>query len=140
MSASENQIVVYQPNETVRLDVRLENETVWLPQNQMATLFGSSADNIGLYLKKIYSCEEVDKGATTEESSVVQIEGRRKVSRKACPYNLGAYPCVVTLDVLAKHGYGVKIESILKATSEQREYGKCKKLAGAKGEQGKGGL
>ena len=36
MSASENQIVVYQPNETVRLDVRLENETVWLTQGQMA--------------------------------------------------------------------------------------------------------
>ena len=36
MNASENQIVVYQPNETVRLDVRLENETVWLTQSQMA--------------------------------------------------------------------------------------------------------
>ena len=35
MSASENQIVVYQPNETVRLDVRLENDTVWLTQGQM---------------------------------------------------------------------------------------------------------
>ena len=40
MNASENQIVVYQPNETVRLDVRLENETVWLTQGQRATLFG----------------------------------------------------------------------------------------------------
>ena len=40
MNASENQIVVYQPNETVRLDVRLENETVWLTQEQIANLFG----------------------------------------------------------------------------------------------------
>ena len=40
MSASENQIVVYQPNETVRLDVRLENETVWLTQLKIAELFG----------------------------------------------------------------------------------------------------
>ena len=40
MNASENQIVVYQPNETVRLDVRLENKTVWLMQSEMATLFG----------------------------------------------------------------------------------------------------
>ena len=54
MTANENQIVVYQPNETVRLDVRLENETVWLTQSQMATLFGCSTDNIGLHLKNVY--------------------------------------------------------------------------------------
>ena len=90
MNSGENQIVVYQPNETVRLDVRLENETVWLTQSQMATLFGCSADNVGLHLKNIYSCGELDKEATTEESSVVQIEGRRKVSRKVCLYNLDA--------------------------------------------------
>ena len=41
MTASENQIVVYQPNETVRLDVRLENETVWLTQLKIAELFGA---------------------------------------------------------------------------------------------------
>ena len=40
MTNAENQIVVYQPNETMRLDVRLENETVWLTQSQMAALFG----------------------------------------------------------------------------------------------------
>ncbi len=72
MNASENQIVVYQPNETVRLDVRLENETVWLTQSQMATLFGCSTDNVGLHLKNVYSCGELDKDATTEESSEVR--------------------------------------------------------------------
>lgn len=82
--------MVYQPDETIRLDVRLENETVWLTQSQMATLFGCSTDNIGLHLKNVYSCGELDKEATTEESSVVQIEGRRKVSRKVCLYNLDA--------------------------------------------------
>ena len=106
MSANENQIVVYQPNETVRLDVRLENETVWLTQSQMATLFGCSSDNIGLHLKNVYSCEELDMEATTEESSVVQIEGLRKVSRKVCLYNLDAYPGVASLDILAKRGRG----------------------------------
>ncbi len=44
MTASENQIVVYQPNETVRLDVRLENETVWLTQEQIANLFGTKLE------------------------------------------------------------------------------------------------
>jgi hypothetical protein len=47
MSESENQIVVYQPNETVRLDVRLENETVWLNRHQMAQLFGRDVKTIG---------------------------------------------------------------------------------------------
>ena len=81
MEPVENQIVVYQPNETVRLDVRLENETVWLTQSQMATLFGCSTDNVGLHLKNIYSCGELDKEATTEESSVVQIGTRRVLQR-----------------------------------------------------------
>ena len=48
-----NEIVVYQPDETLRLDVRLENETVWLTQGQMASLFGCSSDNVGLHLRNI---------------------------------------------------------------------------------------
>ena len=83
MSASENQIVVYQPNETVRLDVRLENETVWLTQSQMATLFGCSSDNIGLHLKNVYAVGELVREATTEEFSVVRMEGARQVRRNA---------------------------------------------------------
>ena len=47
---SENQIVVYQPNETVRLDVRLENETVWLNRHQMAQLFGRDVKTIGKHI------------------------------------------------------------------------------------------
>ena len=74
MNAGENQIVVYQPNETVRLDVRLENETVWLTQSQMATLFGCSTDNIGLHLKNVYAIGELSREATTEDFSVVRKE------------------------------------------------------------------
>jgi hypothetical protein len=87
---TENQIVVYQPNETVRLDVRLENETVWLTQAQMATLFGCSTDNIGLHLKNIYSVGELSKGATAEDFSVVRMEGARQVRRIVTCYNLDA--------------------------------------------------
>lgn len=90
MSEPQNQIVVYQPDKTVRLEVRLENETVWLTQSQMATLFGCSTDNVGLHLKNIYSCGELDRNSTAEESSVVQVEGRRKVSRRVSFYNLDA--------------------------------------------------
>ena len=106
---AQSQIAVCQPNETVRLDVCLESETVWLTQSQMTIFFGCSTDDVGLDLKKIYPCRELDKEATIEESSVVQIEGRRKASRKVCPYNLDAYLCVVALDMLAKRGRGVKV-------------------------------
>ena len=90
MTANENQIVVYQPNETVRLDVRLENETVWLTQSQMATLFGCSTDNIGLHLKNVYAVGELSREATTEDFSVVRKEGARQVRRNVTCYNLDA--------------------------------------------------
>ena len=54
MNANENQIVVYQPNETVRLDVRLENETVWLTQAQLCELFGVVKSNVSYHLKNHY--------------------------------------------------------------------------------------
>ena len=117
MSASDNQIVVYQPNETVRLDVRLENETVWLTQSQMATLFGCSTDNVGLHLKNIYSCGELDKGATTEESSVVQVEGQRRVSRKVYLYNLDA---IISVGYRVNSVLGVKFRQW--ATRVLKEY------------------
>ena len=82
MTANENQIVVYQPNETVRLDVRLENETVWLTQSQMATLFGCSADNIGLHLKNVYAVGELSREATTEDFSVVRKEVMSSLRRQ----------------------------------------------------------
>ena len=56
MSEAKNEIVVYQPNETMRLDVRLENETVWLTQSQMGLLFGCTTRNVRLHLENIYSC------------------------------------------------------------------------------------
>lgn len=87
---NENQIVVYQPNDTVRLDVRLENETVWLTQSQMAELFGCSADNIGLHLKNVYAVGELLHEATTEDFSVVRVEGSRHVRRTITYYNLDA--------------------------------------------------
>ena len=90
MEPIENQIVIYQPNETVRLDVRLENETVWLTQGQMATLFGCSSDNIGLHLKNVYAVGELVREATTEEFSVVRMEGARQVRRNVTCYNLDA--------------------------------------------------
>ena len=85
-----NEIVVYQPNETLRLEVKLDDRTVWLSQKQMAQLFGCSSDNVGLHLKNIYADGELDETATAEDSSVVRKEGRRMVSRHVRFYNLDA--------------------------------------------------
>ena len=64
MSEKENQIVVYQPNETVRLDVRLENETVWLTQEQIANLFGTQRPAITKHLANIYKSGELEREGT----------------------------------------------------------------------------
>ena len=83
MSASENQIVVYQPNETMRLDVRLENETVWLTQAQLCALFGVVKSNISYHLKNIFGTNELDYGATVQKIRTVRLESGRNVARES---------------------------------------------------------
>ena len=72
------------------IEIRLEKETLWLSQAQLATLFDKDTDTIGLHLRNIYKEGELDEKATTEESSVVRQEGNRKVRRKIRFYNLDA--------------------------------------------------
>jgi prophage maintenance system killer protein len=72
------------------VDVRLERDTVWLTQRQMAELFDTSTDNVGLHLKNIFADLELEEAATTEDFSVVQTEGRRRVRRQVKHYNLDA--------------------------------------------------
>jgi hypothetical protein len=85
------EIALYEaPDGQVRLDVRLERETIWLSQKQMAELFDTSTDNVGLHLKNVYAEGELGEGATTEEYSVVQSEGTRQVRRQLKHYNLDA--------------------------------------------------
>ena len=87
---SNGEIVLYQPDDKLSLEVKLENETVWLSQQQMADLFGCSTDNVGLHLKNIYAEKELDQTATTEIFSVVRLEGARKVKRNITHDNLDA--------------------------------------------------
>lgn len=72
------------------IEIRLEKDTLWLSQAQLATLFDKDTDTIGLHLRNIYKEGELDQKATTEESSVVRQEGNRKVRRKIRFYNLDA--------------------------------------------------
>ncbi|HZM00337.1 MAG TPA: virulence protein RhuM/Fic/DOC family protein [Planctomycetota bacterium] len=85
------EVLVYSaPDGSVRVDVRLERETVWLSQRQMAELLGTTSDNVGLHLKGIFDEGELVTAATTEDFSVVQVEGRRRVRRQVKHYNLDA--------------------------------------------------
>ena len=72
------------------VEVRLEGETVWLSQGQMAELFGTSTDNVSLHLKNIFTDKELDERATTEDFSIVRQEGTRQVKRLLKHYNLDA--------------------------------------------------
>lgn len=83
-------IIYTSPEGTANIDVRLEAETLWLSQKMMAELFGKDSDTIGLHLKNIYSEEELEEKATTEDFSVVQTEGKRRVTRRVKFYNLDA--------------------------------------------------
>ena len=89
MNSSEIKIYQVEDGQT-EIEVKLHDETVWLSQKQMAELFDKDSDTIGLHLKNIYKSGELQEDATTEESSVVQIEGKRKVKRKIRIYNLDA--------------------------------------------------
>ena len=83
-----NEIVIYQPDDTICLEVRMDNETVWLTQAQMVTLFQSSKANISEHIKSIYNQKELDKESTVRFFRTVQKEGARSVSRTLEHYNL----------------------------------------------------
>jgi hypothetical protein len=88
---ADNQITIYQtPDGSANIEVLYANENIWLSQLRMAELFGCSADNISLHLKNIYQEKELDENSTTEDFSVVQTEGGRRVSRKTTSYSLEA--------------------------------------------------
>ncbi len=88
MSERENQIVVYQPNETVRVDVRLENETVWLTQEQIANLFGTKRPAITKHLANIYNSGELERETTCSILEHMGNDGKR--SYRTVFYNLDA--------------------------------------------------
>ena len=85
---SENQIVVYQPNETMRLDVRLEKETVWLTQEQIANLFGTKRPAITKHLSNIYKSGELEREGTCSILEHMGNDGKQ--SYRTMFYNLDA--------------------------------------------------
>jgi hypothetical protein len=77
--AMKDEIVLYQPDESVQLEVRVQDETVWLSQQQMAELFESTKQNISLHINNIYKEGELQRSATVKEYLTVQNEGGRQV-------------------------------------------------------------
>ena len=98
-SSPKSEIILYQPNETVSLEVRMENETVWLSINQMSELFGRDKSVISRHITAIYNEAELEREATVAKNATVQNENGRTVLRTIEYYNL---------DVIISVGYRVK--------------------------------
>ena len=86
-----NEVLIYQKDDgQLAVEVKLVRDTLWLSQAQMAELFDKDSDTIGLHLRNIYESGELEEKATTEDSSVVRMEGKRQVQRTICLYSLDA--------------------------------------------------
>ncbi|HBM14768.1 MAG TPA: cell filamentation protein Fic [Lentisphaeria bacterium] len=115
---SKGEILVYQSEDgKIKLDVRLQDETLWMTQSDIAKLFSCTTDNIALHLKNIFEEGELLETSTTEDFSVVRSEGIREVKRILKHYNL---------DVIISVGYRVKSHIATKfriwATQRLKEY------------------
>ena len=108
-----SQIIIYQTEDgQTKLDVRLENETVWLTQKLMAELFQTTIPNINLHLSNIYEEKELEMDSTIKDFLIVQKEGNRDVERKQKFYNL---------DVIISVGYRIKSHVATKFRLNLRE-------------------
>lgn len=73
----QGEIILYQPDETVRLEVRLEDETVWLTQAQMAELFETTRNNVTLHIGNIFKEGELEEMAVRKESLLTAADGKK---------------------------------------------------------------
>lgn len=95
-SDRENEIILYQPDSTLSLDVRVENDTVWLTQAQMTELFQTTRNNITLHIRNIFKEGELEESSVCKESLLTAADGKR--------YKTKFY----SLDVIISVGYRVK--------------------------------
>lgn len=99
MQAGKGEIIIYQENEgQLAIEVKLEDETLWLSQRQMGDLFEKDANTIGAHIRTIYAEEELDESVTATKFTVSQQEGTRTINRNIKFYNL---------DVILSVGYRV---------------------------------
>ncbi len=118
MENNNNTIVLYQDdNEITRVSVRFADEDVWLTQNQLAEIYGTTQQNISLHIENIYSEGELDREPTYKKYLLVRTEGSRKVQREVGHYNL---------DMIIALGYRVQSQIAVRfrrwATLRLHEY------------------
>lgn len=95
-----SEILIYQNTDgNIKIDVRLQEETVWLTQDQMATLFGKARNTITEHIQNVYEEGELEQNRTSRKFRQVRTEGKREVERELDHYNL---------DVIISVGYRVK--------------------------------
>ena len=113
-----SEIIIYQnPDGNIKIDVRLEEETVWLTQDQMATLFGKGRSTVAEHIANVFEEGELEQNRTCRKFRQVRLEGSREVDREIDHYNL---------DVIISVGYRVKspqgTQFRIWATQRLREY------------------
>ena len=92
------EIVIFKTKEGPKIDVHLENETVWLNLNQLSTLFDTDKSGVSRHLKNIFDNKELQRDSTVAKIATVQIEGNRQITRNIEYYNL---------DVIISVGYRI---------------------------------
>ena len=93
---AENEIILYQPDEAVKIEVRVEDETVWLTQQQMAMLFETTKQNISLHINNVFKEKELERDSVVKDSLTTASDGKK--------YHVQYY----NLDVIISVGYRVK--------------------------------
>lgn len=96
-----NEIIIFE-NQNVKLEVTMQDETVWLTTDQMSSLFNSTKRNIEMHIKNIYGENELEEMSTSKDFFQVQLEGTRQVKRNKKMYNL---------DTIISVGYRVKSQN-----------------------------
>lgn len=100
MDNANREIIIYQTDDgLIKIDVKIQDETVWLSQQQMSELYGTTKQNISLHIKNIFDENELNENSTVKEFLTVQKEGNRSVERTVKFYNL---------DMIISLGYRIK--------------------------------
>lgn len=100
MTNHQSEMIIYQSDDgRIRLETRLQNETLWMTQSQMAELFQTTVANINIHIKNILDDGELLEAATIKDILIVRLEGQREVQRNIAHYNL---------DMVISVGYRVK--------------------------------
>ncbi len=104
---------MYQPDETIRLEVRVEDETVWLTQQQMAELFLTTKQNVSLHVNNIFREDELTESSVVKESLTTARDGKRY---KTKVYNLDGISGSVLLIIFDSYSTFVPLRNMISGT------------------------